>query len=154
MTTTMQERCDRLDAMIAEGRVLRGAWVRRDNDGRERACLLAALSPECGAERTPGACPADVMPRWLAEMVPSIDDSGSADAWPEMVRRFASLARRWHVLDDAAWQRLDYTARLIAIGEAEQHYDRSQYVDAAKAVDGAHDQRPHAIDRLCSVDVL
>ena len=44
MITDMQERVARLDTMIAEDRVIRHEWT----DGRERACLLAALSPEAG----------------------------------------------------------------------------------------------------------
>jgi hypothetical protein len=89
----LNERFDRLDAMITNGRVIRRAWTRTTN-GIERACLLAALSPECGAMKTTWACPADLMPRWLAELVPCMDDNGTSAAWPDMVRRFASVIRR------------------------------------------------------------
>lgn len=34
---------DRLDTFIAEGRLIRNRWRDKDGEGRERACLLAAL---------------------------------------------------------------------------------------------------------------
>jgi len=128
-----EDRLDRLDAMICEGRLLRGTWT----DGRERACLLAALSPECGKAKSPDACPATVMPAWLAELTPWMDDAGSTGAWPGMVRRYAGLARRWHVLDAAAWRRLDYASRAIAVREARSHVVRVAPSDPVLlAIDG------------------
>jgi len=112
-----EDRLDRLDAMIREDRLVRGGWT----DGRYRACLLVALAPECGESRSPRECPATVMPKWLAELTPWMDDAGSTEAWPGLVRRYAGLARRWHVLDAAAWRRLDYTSRAIAVREARSH---------------------------------
>jgi hypothetical protein len=43
--------------MIAEGRIVRQQWT----DGHERACLLAALSPEAGRAGDASACPAYVI---------------------------------------------------------------------------------------------
>jgi hypothetical protein len=96
-----QERIDRLDRLIETGNLLRKSWT----DGNERACLLAALSPEAGSTQSASACPAEVMPRWLAELTPLMDDYGSLGSWSSMVRRYAAVARRWHVLDDAGWRR-------------------------------------------------
>ena len=50
-----------------------------------------------------------------------MDDGGTLEAWPGTVRRYAALARRWGVLDAAAWRRLDYVARAIAVREARSH---------------------------------
>jgi hypothetical protein len=107
-----------LDTLIAEERLIRNAWAGKDAKGRETACLLAALAPETALETDAGACPATVMPAWLAHLTPWMDDSGSLAAWPAMVRRYAALARRWHVLSPAQWYRLDYVARAIAVRAA------------------------------------
>jgi hypothetical protein len=117
MTLTAAERLDRLDRMIRENRVSRGEWT----EGHDRACLLAALSPEAGAAQSAAACPAELMPPWLAYLTPWLDDAPSADAWPGVVRRYASLARRWHVLDGRAWDRARIGALIAIVSEARTH---------------------------------
>lgn len=102
MSLSMTERCDRLDAAIRDGRLIRNAWT----VGENRVCLLAALSPECAVTERSTDCPAEVAPRWLAELTPWIDDNGSDRAWPAMVRRYAAVARRWHALTPEAWERV------------------------------------------------
>lgn len=121
MARIEQWRLDRMNSMIAEGRILRGEWMSTDEDGTERACLLAALSPEAGEEQDHSACPAEVMSTPLAALTPCIDDEVSSDAWPDIVRRYAALAHRWHVLTAADWRRLDYQWRLVALHEALPH---------------------------------
>ena len=124
----------RLDSFIADGRLIRRNWTGTDAAGRETACLLAALSPEVAKEHDPAACPANIMPSWLAHLTPWIDDRGSLAAWPEMVRRYASLAHRWHVLSPSAWNRLDYRFRIAALDEASEHYDHKAYPRVAAVV--------------------
>jgi len=41
-----QTAIDRLETYQREGRLIRNAWVGTDAQGRETACLLAALVPE------------------------------------------------------------------------------------------------------------
>lgn len=129
--TDMTERVDRLDAMIAEGRVLREQWT----DGHERACLLAAISPEAGRAGYASACPAHVMPAWLAYMTPWIDDEASDESWPHIVRRYAALARRWHALDGAAWERARIASHIAIVSEA-RLYCRPSEKRALAAIDG------------------
>ncbi len=124
------ERVDRLDTMIAEGRLIREKWTA----GHGRACLLAALSPEAGAAQTAAACPAAVMPPWLAYLTPWLDDAPSEHAWPGVVRRYASLARRWHVLDGEAWDRAKVGALLAIVEETRMH--ASDDAVALAAIDG------------------
>lgn len=126
-----QERLDRLDTMISEGRLIRGDWT----NGEDHACLLAALAPEAGEAKNVSACPAAVMPRWLAELTPWIDDSGSSAQWPAQVRRYANVARRWHVLQKADWRRLDFEIRAFAVREARSHVPASAEL-ALSAIDG------------------
>lgn len=110
MLTASEQAADRLDRFIEEGRLIRKAWT-GERDGRDTACLLAAMSPEVAKEKRASACPADIMPQWLAYLTPWIDDSGIKAAWPEQVEWFARLAHRWHVLTPERWRRLDYRVR-------------------------------------------
>jgi hypothetical protein len=110
------ERWERLDRMIEEGRIVRREW----GDGVERACLLLAVAPEVGPDGAhgPGACPATVMPQWLARLTPWIDDAGSVEHWPAVIRRYREVvpAARGR-LDDAGWERCR-CAVLTVIAEA------------------------------------
>jgi hypothetical protein len=121
---------DRLDRYIAEDRLIRGKWL----DYKGRACLLVALAPECGTAHTPAVCPASVIPPWLAYLTPWLDDAGSLAAWPAMVRRYARLAHRWHVLTPETWRRLDYAARAICVREAVRHTTNAQSIEACETV--------------------
>ena len=128
----MNERTDRLYAMLREGRLIRHAWT----EGHDRACLLAALSPEAGAAKSASACPAEVMPLWLAHLTPWLDDAPSDEAWPSIVARYAALARRWGVLDAEGWERVRIAALIVIVSEARTH------------VAPEHARVLHAIDRV------
>lgn len=117
------ERLDRLTSYIEQDRVIRQGWEGTDGQGRRTACVLAALAPEVAAAADrmfypPDACPAGLMPAWLAHLTPWLDDRGSLEAWPAFLRRYAGLARRWHVLGPADWRRLDYEVRRLALEAA------------------------------------
>jgi hypothetical protein len=120
----MPARCARLDDAISSGRLIREEWKKTDVAGRELVCMLVALSPEVGESESSDACPADVMPQWLAHLTPWIADKGSDAAWPAMVRKYAALAHRWCVLSGNQWGRLDYRVRAIAVREASTHTDQ------------------------------
>jgi hypothetical protein len=126
------ERTDRLDTMLREGRLIRHAWT----EGHDRACLLAALSPEAGAAESASACPAEVMPAWLAFLTPWLDDAPSAGAWPSIVSRYAALARRWHVLDAAAWERARIASLMAIVSEARTHVAPEEHARVLAAIDG------------------
>jgi hypothetical protein len=128
------ERFDRLDRLIAEDRLIRNAWTGEDGHGRATACLLAALSPEAGESRKAYACPATVMPGWLARVTTRFDDEGTLEAWPGMVRRYANLARRWYVLDAETWMRVQYTSRALLVREAMLHTKDESVLNVCKQV--------------------
>jgi hypothetical protein len=138
---SMNERVDRLDRMIAEGRVIRHKWTDKDAAGRELACLLVAISPEVGPRGDTRNCPSSVMPPWLALLTPILDDRGSVGAWPGMVRRYASLARRWHVLDEAGWLRARNGACAAIAREAMRHTKRPDVIAVCREVAGLREQR-------------
>jgi len=114
----LEDRVERLNSMISKGRIIRKSWVSADDQGREVACLLAALSPEAGEAENPEACPAEVMPAWFAHITPWLDDNGSYSEWRRVVRRYAACAARWSALDDAAWRRVEVATRRAAVVEA------------------------------------
>ena len=134
MTLTYDKRIARLDEFLREDRLIRYGWTGRDADGRETACLLAALAPETGEAQSPSACPASIMPEWLASFVPWINDRGTGTAWPAMVRRFADLAGRWSVITPVQWDRLRYAATRIMLEESHRCYDHNKFQGVATAV--------------------
>ena len=114
----LAERFGRLETMLAEGRVIRNNWTDTDA-GRERACLLAAISPEVGSEQSAAACPAWLLPSWFAELTPAMDDNGSSEAWPGMVSRYAAVVRRAaETLTAEQWGRLLHRTLAICVREA------------------------------------
>lgn len=97
---------DRLRALLDAHRVTRGAWTGTDARGRRTLCALAALSDEVGKAESAGACPADLMPAWMAYVVVYVDDETSLGARDGLLHRLAVLAGRWSVLDAVAWERV------------------------------------------------
>lgn len=87
---------DRIAVLLlaqAEGRIRRGDWYDPMDHEPSVAGLLQALGPDLKA---PEHCLHDVMPAWLAELVPCIDGNTRANEWPRLV--FAAYAA-W----TAAW---------------------------------------------------
>ena len=131
---SQESRVERLNRMISESRIIRNEWTGTDEQGRETACLLAALSPEAGEAESPAVCPASVMPEWFAHITPWLDDHSSATAWPQVIRRYAACAARWAALDEAAWRRVEIAARRVAVVEAMRHTSDEQVLDACRDV--------------------
>ena len=96
---------------LAAGTLLRGYW----GDGHERACWLSALAPVTASRRSASACPAEIMPEWLAHLTMRMDDLGSDGVWHETATRYAGLSARWSVLSTADWNGLDWAAQRIAL---------------------------------------
>lgn len=124
-------RFDRLDRMISEGRVIRGQWT----DGKERACLLVAISPEAGEKQSVSACPVSLIPEWLAHLTPSMDDNGSQEAWPAFIKRYASVVRRASKsLDSPTWRRVEYRVKILSVQKAMSHTTDAAVLAACKTV--------------------
>ena len=123
------DRADRIETLLKNNTLLRKNW----GDGKETACLLAALVPEIG-QGDYSKCPAEVMPEWLARLTPWMNDSGSLEKWPSMVKRYAAIARQWHVLSPEDWRRLDYRIRAICVREAASHMKKKDVVAVCNTV--------------------
>ena len=107
---------------INAGTLLREDW----GDGRETACLYSALVP--GATSTKG-CPAEIMPQWLADVTPYLDDNGTKEAWRGLVTRYGEASQRWHVISADRWEyvRRQLTADCLKLA-----------LDAASTVEHGH----------------
>jgi hypothetical protein len=130
----IEDRVERLNSFIHEDRIIRSHWTGTDEQGRETACLLAALSPEVGKAEGEWACPADVMPAWMAHLTPWMDDNSSEEEWSRMVRRYAACAARWSSLDDAAWRRVDIVSRRASMVEAMNHATDEKVLGVCRGV--------------------
>ena len=60
---------------LENGWLRQGTW-NSEEDGRRVACALGVIDPELDS---PSLCPAAVMPKWLARMVPWLFDSQKAE---------------------------------------------------------------------------
>jgi hypothetical protein len=115
------DRIERLQTLRREHRLIRNKWNDKDADGRELACLLVALSPECGKAEDPSACPASVIARWFAHLTPWLDDAGTQAAWEGMVTRYVAIVARWHELTPERDRCLEYAVRALCVREAMRH---------------------------------
>lgn len=114
MTLTIAQRIEMARAAHAEGRIIQNQW-RHPQDGRELVCALAAFGPDINSAAD---CPADLMPQWLAALVPNIDDGIAASEVPWFSGALIERASRWYALDDAAWERIRTGFMVAAIRQA------------------------------------
>jgi len=88
---TGAEVLDRYRSALDDGRLIQFLWHCTDDDGRDLACALGVIGAQVGS---PKDCPAQIMPRWLAKMVPWLFDNQSKDeafAWG--LRFYEQIAR-------------------------------------------------------------
>lgn len=93
-----------IESVLGEGRLIRNDWCGRDEEGRVLLCLYTALVDDPDAR--PNACPAKVAPKWLAMLLPWIDDAGTQEAWEAVVRRVAAIAPKFGKLQGERSERL------------------------------------------------
>jgi hypothetical protein len=117
-----------------EGRIVRQVWTATDSQGRNMACLLAAMSPHVLKFRTASACPSDIMPSWLALVTVQFDDCGSMDMWDGVIRKYANLAGRWHVLSEEQWERLRCRFCLVAARSSQLLISHRDFFHSVEAV--------------------
>lgn len=118
MTLTIQDRIALAREALSEGRIIQGEWHRSPpGDGKELVCALAAFG-EPGEINSPRDCPAELMPEWLAGLVPTLDDGIAETDVPWFVGELVRCAERWHVLDAAAWERVRTGFQIACIRQA------------------------------------
>ena len=109
----------RVLAHLREGRLVQWTW-HREQDGRELACVLGAISPDIVSDTK---CPASVMPLWLSPLTVFLFDGqtkAEALAW---AGRFGAQMGRWHALDSAAWDRVLAAFCAACVADAQRSAD-------------------------------
>jgi hypothetical protein len=74
--TTAQDYATRYKQAFETGTLTQGEF-HIERDGRQLACALGVIGPDINDA---GDCPAQIMPRWLAQMVPAFFDKQKQDA--------------------------------------------------------------------------
>ena len=110
-----EQRIDMAEIALKEGRISQGFWRKNGNDGREMVCALAAFGPDINGSYD---CPADLMPEWLAKLVPGIDDGIKLADVPWFAGCLIERARKWEKLDADAWKRIHTGFRIAVIKQA------------------------------------
>ena len=88
---TAAEAFARYRAAFEQDLLIQSGWHETSNDGRHLACALGVLG---SAINGVNKCPAAIMPRWLAQMVPLFfDNQDFADAKAWGLRFYAELDR-------------------------------------------------------------
>lgn len=101
------------------GTLVQGQWHGRDKDGREIACLLGAMHPSV---KSPADCNGDLMPIWLATMVPVLFDGLPAEAIIPMARRFgAAVAACFPLLSPRQWDAILTRVLIRCIDDAVEY---------------------------------
>jgi hypothetical protein len=90
IATTAAEAFERYELAFTSNGLVQGAWS-SEQDGRHVACALGVLGDKVSSTAD---CPATVMPRWLAQMVPWLfDNQKSEDAYKWGLEFYAELKR-------------------------------------------------------------
>lgn len=92
-----------------EGRLIRHLYSEADAQGRELLCALTALTGD--SKTRPEICPAALAPKWVAHLLPWIDDAGTEQAWSGHMQRLAAISDQLHLLG----RRADLRCRRVAV---------------------------------------
>jgi len=102
MTLTIEQRFDLSASYVADGRLMQRGWHRNDN-GRELACMLGSFGQDING---PSDCPADLMPPWMAHLIPRLFDGLAPAETLPFARRFGPALRGMVGATDAQWRRV------------------------------------------------
>lgn len=87
---TRADAADRIEAFANDGRLMQGDFQHTTSDGQQFACLLGAIHPCITSD---GACPASIMPPWMARVLVELYDGVHPDKAQDYGRRFAQALR-------------------------------------------------------------
>ena len=126
---TAAEAYARYQAALASHSLVQGQWQTKADDGRQLACALGVI----GNIHSAGECPAQIMPRWLAQMTVWLFDGQKADdafAWGE--RFYAEIARLNGAVPFSVIH--DWQANIVGPLAIEVAEKRKRNVEAHKAL--------------------
>lgn len=114
--------------VLGEGRLIRDKWSDRDAEGRQLLCLYTALAGD--PEARPASCPAALAPKWVAYLLPWLDDAPSPGAWREIVERVAAIAERLSLLTPEC----EWRVRALCVREAMRHTTKAAVLEVCERV--------------------
>ena len=124
-------------AAAAGGRLIRGSWHCRGDDGRELACVLGSIHPSvAGASDCSGA----LMPLWMAHVTMALFDRlPDSETYP-IGERYGTLIARWDSLSADQWASIMRALLVRCIDDA---------VEAVRPVSAG---KPHwdVVERACA----
>lgn len=126
LATTAEEALLHYRAAMDNDLLIQSAW-HKEQDGRHLACGLGVLGPDVYSTED---CPAQIMPRWLAQMVP----------WMFSKQPFED-AKAWGLKFYSAVARLKGNIPFSVVYDWRAHYGMELRIEAAKK--RKHDPAPH-----------
>jgi hypothetical protein len=100
---------------LAEERIIQRAWNREEN-GKHYVCLAAAWG-EPGTIKSVSDCPVKLFPRWVFELMPTLDDGVAAADLPWLFQGFADRAEKMAAFTSEQWEqaRTDFLVAVIDV---------------------------------------
>jgi hypothetical protein len=130
----LEESLTRLESYRTTNRLIRRAWTGYLDDGRDTACLLAAISKEVSIARSVKACPAHLVDPWFAHLSPWFDDAGSDAEWPGMVARYGNVVRKLMSLPSELRMMIEYASRALIVREAMKYTKNDGALEVCETV--------------------
>ncbi|MGL4573321.1 MAG: hypothetical protein ACRCV9_00865 [Burkholderiaceae bacterium] len=140
----------RLLSIIEEGLLTRNRWKAEDEQGRILACALTAAAPICGKKKSAAFCPAEIMPSWLAHLVPWMSDSGTISNWLPYMRRFAAILARLHVIDDSRLELAHKQILAAFVREAMLHTKNEKALTVCESIAATLESGLWPVDKQCA----
>ena len=91
-------------SVVAERRWAQNVWHDR-RDGKDYLCLAAAWGAP-GTINSTSECPTYLYPKWLFDLMPTLDDGIAAKDVPWLFKGFAKRAEGMAKLSPEAWERI------------------------------------------------
>jgi len=99
-TFTVNQRIALAEAHVAGRTLLQQFWRKQDAHDRECACLLGAFGRDIN---DPANCPVELMPEWLARLIPLVNDGLPSVFYYDFAGDFVGSAHRWSKLSGSEW---------------------------------------------------
>lgn len=103
---TREYACNQIQKFALEGRLVQGKW-HWEEEGHEYACLLGAIHKDI---HDASDCPANVMPKWLAQLIPILFDGIRTSLTTSYGLRFVTALRHGNA---STWVLRRFLARII-----------------------------------------
>lgn len=98
---TVDQRIAQAATHVARRTLLQNFWRKTDAYDRTCVCLLCAFGPDIN---DPANCPPELMPEWLARLLPLINDGLPPHSYYDFAESFVGSASRWAYFLPSEWE--------------------------------------------------